>query len=385
MKNMEYVPLTSFRRPIDAVVMQHHSIAATPMPAHAVNKWDALREITTARKRLGLTDRDLTVLQALLSFHPGTALDDSAKLVVFPSNRSICERLNGMPCSTMRRHLARLIEAGLLLRRDSPNGKRYQRRLGNQAFGFDLSPLARRFAEFATLAESVQAEARQIAHLRETIRLMRRDLLALIEATGTTSAMVPFDQLATILRRQLDIPALEQIITRLKTLIDELRDAANIAPVAQMDTAETGTTDIQNEQHQQRSDKNTFESEKSGEQKDLAKAAPDVPLSLIASACPEVFSYAEHPVRHWHGFVTLVEKVRPMMGIATQVWLDAKQAMGVENAAVTLAAMLQRFGEIRSAGAYLRILTAKARDGGFSVRPMVMAALRREPGLGSQL
>ncbi|MDF3604713.1 plasmid replication protein RepC [Paracoccus sp. DMF-8] len=383
---MDYVPLTSFRRPIDAVVMQHHSIAATPMPAHAVNKWDALREITTARKRLGLTDRDLTVLQALLSFHPGTALDDPTKLVVFPSNRAICERLNGMPCSTMRRHLARLIDSGLLLRRDSPNGKRYQRRIGNEAFGFDLSPLARRFAEFATLAESVQAEARQIAHLRETIRLMRRDLLALIEATeASPAAMTQIDQLATILRRQLEIPALEQIITRLKLLIDELRHAANIAPVTAAKTAEMGTTDSQNEQHQQRSNNNPIESEKGCEQVDAANAEPDLPLSLIASACPEVFGYAQHPVRHWHGFVDLVEKVRPMMGIATQVWQDAKQVMGIENAAVTLAAMLQRFGEIRSAGAYLRILTAKARDGGFSVRPMVMAALRREPGMSSQL
>lgn len=45
-------------------------------------------------------------------------------MIVFPSNKAICARLNGTPCSKMRRHLSRLVEAGLLMRRDSPNGKR---------------------------------------------------------------------------------------------------------------------------------------------------------------------------------------------------------------------------------------------------------------------
>ncbi len=51
----------------------------------------------------------------------------------------------GMPASTLRRHLAVLVDAGLIVRRDSPNGKRYARknRAGaiELAFGFDLSPL----------------------------------------------------------------------------------------------------------------------------------------------------------------------------------------------------------------------------------------------------
>lgn len=388
---MDYLPLTSFRRPIDAVVMQHHSIAATPMPAHAVNKWDALREITTARKRLGLNDRDLGVLQALLSFHPGNMLDDPAKLVVFPSNQSICARLNGMPCSTMRRHLSRLIAVGLLLRRDSPNGKRYRRRFGNEAFGFDLSPLARRFAEFATLAESVQNELREIADLRDTIRLMRRDVLALIDgsavdAARATALRAQLDQLAIVLRRQLDLGALKQIIARLDPILYDLRQAAEmpmIDPVPMpSDTSRLSTTDIENEQHQQRSIKIPSESEQSIEQ---IPDSPGLPLSLIISACPEALSYAQDPVRHWRGFVDLIERIRPMMGIGMQVWQDAKQAMGVEVAAVALAAMLQRFKEIRSAGAYLRILSRKARQGDFSIAAMVMAVLRQQSAPSSQL
>lgn len=79
-------------------------------------------------------------------------------MVVFPSNKTVCERLNGMPCSTMRRlSPARLVEAGLLMRRDDPNGKRYVRKHGDErvTFGFDLCPLYCRAEEIARAAEAV--------------------------------------------------------------------------------------------------------------------------------------------------------------------------------------------------------------------------------------
>lgn len=57
--------------------------------------------------------------------------------------------------------------------------------------------------------------------------------------------------------------------------------------------------------------------------------------------------------------------------------------MGAEDAAATLAAMLERFTEIRSPGAYLRNLSAKAAMNAFSSGPMVLAIARR--GGSSQL
>ncbi len=82
------------------------------------------------------------MLHALLSFHQETALtlpqrdpkseseDNSAGagVVVFPSNRELSIRAHGMAPATLRRHLASLVEAGLIIRRDSPNGKRFARR-----------------------------------------------------------------------------------------------------------------------------------------------------------------------------------------------------------------------------------------------------------------
>ena len=146
------------RRSGERWMLSCSSIRASTNPASSpigVDKWEALRALGVARKRYGLSDRELSVLQALISFHPGRTLDPrGGPLVVYPSNRTICERLNGMPCSTMRRHLARLVAVGLIIRRDSPNGKRYSRRYAGEkiAFGFDLTPLAARFQEFSDAA-----------------------------------------------------------------------------------------------------------------------------------------------------------------------------------------------------------------------------------------
>lgn len=101
-------------------VVQQPEAAA---PGKPVSKWELLRELSKAQATFGISERDLTVLQGLLSFFPDDALGRNADMVIFPSNKAICERLNGMPCSTMRRHIARLVDAGLLMRRDSLMGR----------------------------------------------------------------------------------------------------------------------------------------------------------------------------------------------------------------------------------------------------------------------
>ncbi|MDF9789344.1 DNA-binding transcriptional ArsR family regulator [Methylorubrum extorquens] len=118
-----------------------------------VQKWTVLRDITEARAQLGLSSPSLAVLDALASFLPETALQigEGPGLVVFPSNRALGSRTRGMAESTIRRHLAALVEAGIVIRRDSPNGKRYCRRGAGgqvaQAYGFDLAPLVARASE----------------------------------------------------------------------------------------------------------------------------------------------------------------------------------------------------------------------------------------------
>ena len=74
-----------------------------------------------------------------------------------------------------------------LIRRDSPNGKRFARKgrggTIEMAFGFELSPLVARAEEFEAWAEDVQAEERALRLVRERITLCRRDIAKMI-ATG---------------------------------------------------------------------------------------------------------------------------------------------------------------------------------------------------------
>ncbi|MFM8748615.1 plasmid replication protein RepC, partial [Rhabdaerophilum sp.] len=94
-------------------------------PEKTVHKWKVFQAITEAKDKLGLPDRAIAVLSALLSFHQETALTAGDPLIVFPSNEKLCARAHGIAPATLRRHLAALVEAGIVIRRDSPNGKRY--------------------------------------------------------------------------------------------------------------------------------------------------------------------------------------------------------------------------------------------------------------------
>ena len=129
----------------------------------------------------------MAVLNALISFYPDTTLTGEDDLIVFPSNEQLCLRTHGMPASTLRRQLAALVDAGLIVRRDSPNGKRYARKgRGGEiklAFGFDLAPLVVRAEEFEGMAREIEAEIRAIKLAKERITLCRRDIAKMI-ATG---------------------------------------------------------------------------------------------------------------------------------------------------------------------------------------------------------
>ncbi|WP_262529767.1 plasmid replication protein RepC [Agrobacterium tumefaciens] len=112
-------------------------------------------------------------------------MSGGGELVVWPSNEQLMARANGMPATTLRRHLAVLVDCGLIIRRDSPNGKRFARkgRGGEveQAYGFDLSPIVARAEEFRDLAQAVQAEKKAFRVAKERLTLLRRDIVKMIE------------------------------------------------------------------------------------------------------------------------------------------------------------------------------------------------------------
>jgi replication initiation protein RepC len=399
---MEYTPISPFMRPISHAHLRMVERPKASVPGKPVNKWELLRELSKAQAAFGVSERDLTVLQGLLSFFPDDALGGNAEMVVFPSNKAICERLNGMPCSTMRRHIARLVDAGLLMRRDSPNGKRYVRKHGEErvAFGFDLSPLYCRSEEVARAAEAVREAENRVRRLREVVSLMRRDLAALAEfGEEILPGLGLWDQLrdkavltARALRRKLTLEELSAYRADLEAFLDHARNFVD-GP----ETEEMNTNAASFERHHHNTKKESIDLEPALEKGGAATGAPDVeadapvaeveeadtrrvpkiPLHLVIAGCPSLKTFYQGDIRHWHQLFDAACHVRPAMGISASAWEEAQRFMGPEQASIVVVAMLERFADIRSPGGYLRALTSKAAAGEFSCGPMVMALMSR--------
>lgn len=393
---MERLTATPFgQRAMTYSLIEHAKQADAPASVPHLNKWELFRTLCTARVGFGVTDRDLTVLNALLSFHQEANLSDNANLVVFPSNASLSERAHGMAESTLRRHLAALVNAGLILRHDSPNGKRYAARGAGgeitRAFGFDLRPLLVRASEINNTASEVRAAAEHLKRLREDVTLMKRDTLKLVlygQESGTDGPWEAFEAallgIHKQMRRNLPYDTLSELHAEIKALLSKVRHVF-------IKTEDMSGSDSNNERHYQNSNKDSYESElcrekdkggegrgKTIETKSAETELPSIPLGLVLKACPDIMPYAKDGLRHWHELVGTAAFVRGMMGISRDAWEQAQQIMGPEVAAVTVVAILQRIEEIKSPGGYLRALTRKAETDGFSPGPMIMALLRPE-------
>ncbi len=377
---MSYVSTTPFgQRPVTAGLIRSVRAAQATPALPQTNKWELFRQLCVARHAYGLTDRDLGVLNALLSFHPGAILGDNASLVVFPSNASLAQRAHGMAESTLRRHLAALVASGVILRQDSPNGKRYaQRDRGGDlviAYGFDLRPLLVRAVEIGHNAAEAQAAADRIKRLRAEITLMRRDAVKFAlygqedGLPGNWEAELAALMVQHgVLRRNLGLAELTAIRVELRGTLDR------ITAMLGHDTERMGGNDGQSERRIQTSITDSDDIEPCQE-KGQGSSQPQLPLALVVKACPDVLPYAQNEIRDWRDLIAVAAFVRGMMGISPQAWEVACRDMGPAVAAITVCCILQRVDQINSPGGYLRSLTEKAGAGSFSPGPMVMALL----------
>ncbi|MEH3062379.1 MAG: plasmid replication protein RepC [Methylobacterium radiotolerans] len=401
-------PTTPFgRRPLSLGMMAAQA-AAKACPDDAVgHKWRIFRDVTEAKDHLAVSDRALAVLSALLTFHPETALSPGTPLVVFPSNRELSLRSHGPSPATLRRALAQLVAAGLVIRRDSPNGKRYARRDGAgaiaRAFGFDLTPLVARAGEFAALARAVRAAARRRLLLREEIALHRRDLSKILALAAESGWHGPWAALADRFAACGGMPGRTAGEPHLHAAAEPLRalrrEVDKWLPSLANATEMVGTAS-HGERHHQNSDPDPAdESERCPRRGPAGAARSDVapapgqprplpapvpsslpsplPLPMVLEACPDVVLYAREGIRSWSDLAGAAEVVRPALGIGPDVWEAALAAMGRDHALAALSAILQRAESIGAPGAYLRDLTRKARSGRFSAWPMLFALWRQ--------
>src|SRR5580658_2065131 len=259
------------RRSLTLAHVATQAMAKARAPDKAVHKWQVFRAICTAKARVGVSERALAVLDALLSFHPETALGGDG-LIVFPSNQQLALRAHGMAPTTLRRHLAALVDCGLIIRRDSPNGKRFARKgrggTIEMAFGFDLGPLVARAEEFEGWSEEVRAEERALRLVRERITLCRRDIAKMI-ATGIEEGVptrrvgqgpASWEELHALFRglvegvsRTASREELEAAADALSVFADDILNLLG----NQIKTTNTSANESHNERHKQTSNPNS--------------------------------------------------------------------------------------------------------------------------------
>ncbi|OCJ09242.1 replication initiation protein RepC [Rhizobium sp. AC44/96] len=383
------------RRPISLALMRRQQATAEIKAGKSADKWKVMRDTSAAMEPLGLQSNSLAVLDALLSFYPENELRQDAQLIVFPSNVQLSLRAHSMPGSTLRRHLASLVEAGLIVRKDSANGKRFARKddAGDveSAFGFDLSPLLARAEELAALAQQVVAARAAFRKAKENLTICRRDVRKLITAAMEEGADGDWQAVEAIyialiarLPRAPSIDDVMRILDEMEMLKQEILNRLEI----QEKTENTSTNDAHIERHIQNSNTNFLNEIEPSSEKELgAKSSQMVrptseplkafPLGVVLKACPQVADYGPGgAIASWRDLMSAAVVVRSMLGISPSAYQDACEIMGPENAAATVACILERANMINSPGAYLRDLTRRTERGEFSLGPMIMALLK---------
>jgi replication initiation protein RepC len=424
------------RRPLSLGMLATQANASEIDPELSVDKWKLLRGVSEAREKLGISDRALVVLNALLTFYPQTELAEANGLVVFPSNAQLSQRAYGMAPATLRRHLNALVEAGLIFRKDSPNGKRFSRKArfsagdgagegadGREAFGFNISPLIARACKIEALAQQVREERYQLKMLKERVSLLRRDIDKLIELGSETLPDVDWQTKYALFRATVDALPRQASCEDLELAADGLECLhLEISKLLEnkLNSQNMSANESHNERHKQNSKTQStsdleprFRTKQGGPDADNTgpiervaagggesdgrrggdiPATPDlgvesgvpaekpIPLGLVLKACPDIANYAKGEISSWRDLMAAAVTARPVFDVSPSAYQEACEVLGQERAAIVIACILQRAEHITSAGGYLRVLTEKARAGEFSLWPMLLAQLRANGG-----
>jgi replication initiation protein RepC len=320
--------------------------------------------LRNAAPRLGLSASVISTLDAMLS----CLAPKRNHHTVFASNATLTFRRNGISDRTIRRHAATLQEIGLIVRRDSPNRKRFTKHNSHEGralrFGFDLSPLFDRLHEIASMAADVMREREQIDYLRAKIR------------TAANASLVanPNDDMALnifrVLRRKLSFQDCEQILSNLPISEVEAESADDPNP----DLATTMTaSDGQFVRHHHKSNKEHIDIASLAQKKETHLKNSDAPITIpeLLSACPEAAQFSLRKIETIHDVVAHARTLAPMIGITSQSYEAAHERLGALRAAATVWAIMQFHDKIKAVGAYFRSITTGSKSDEFSPEKLI--------------
>ena len=344
--------------------------------------------------------------------------EPGARPIVWPSAATQQEAL-GLSRAQVKALNRGLIEAGLISMKDSPNGKRYGRRDHKgritEAYGFDLSPLATRYAEFLRLAAEAKTERAERAQLRRRATIARNGITQILETVAEygfagedwTTLRHDSDRLARTLRRIETLEEMAFAVGRLERWQREARERLeNRLAEAQSAAAESSYTGPKGPEYQPHQytyktnddlNPDTVLAHKDcspdparaaadpdragGRNQDSARAGDNaaqmepvrtdsgtvmrLSIDELLILAPRLRLYLNTPRPVWRDIVDAADWLRGELGISRPLWGEACVAMGRECAAVAVALVSTRPAEHfrTSPGGYFHGMVAKAKAG----------------------
>jgi len=192
-----------------------------------IPKTRAIVAVKKVAAAIGLKSQDLLLLDTFGAVTQPQDWEQGRRPIVWASNHFLMEQ-TGFSLATLRRHVRRLCDVGVISMKDSPNGKRWGRRDADgvivEAYGFDLAPMAARAEEFEVLYEHLKAERALCASLRNAITITRRIIRAKIDKALETGMRGPWANLQKAFRELLDgLPARSERVGRLECYLDRIK------------------------------------------------------------------------------------------------------------------------------------------------------------------
>jgi Replication protein C C-terminal region./Replication protein C N-terminal domain. len=343
-----------------------------------------------AAASLGLSAvRDL--VDQLMAFSQAQDWQRGSRPIVWPSNAMLADRL-GVCQRHVRRLLARLIEAGIIVPMDSPEGRRWGRRDSSgrivEAYGFDLSPIADRHAEFVAIAEQADGERKARAGLRRRLTIARKAIQQLAE-TALEHDLADRNWrawLAEAYRAEANAKGDEGSLEALVAGASELErrreegEAALVKAlqnsVKESSAADSGVRPITTTTEPRADNSAT---RKEGPQENSrhgdARVLFGQPAALSdlqpPAATPRFVLRVSPPLQEqtftacptWADVVDGADRLRHQLGISRAAWIEACQELGRYQAATAVAVIAAKRDVIRSPGGYLRGMIARGRAG----------------------
>ena len=384
----------------------------------SIPKSRAIVAVKKVAAAIGLKSQDLLLLDTFGAVTQAQDWEEGRRPIVWASNHFLTEQ-TGFSLATLRRHVRRLCEVGVIAMKDSPNGKRWGRRDADgvivEAYGFDLAPLAARAEEFEDLHARLQAARAECAALRNAITVTRRTIRAKIEKALESGLRGPWHDLqetfsallGRLPSRSAGVGGLESFLDRIRTLLAsveqsfeaafdwpettdaECRSEHNVnemTPRSLEDETHILTTNEPNPVNSNRfetkhaagvaRERRTVEPVESPEQVDLdiawsthgRKRGSDIDIPMLMASCPHFAELARSTqgyLRDWNDVHRAAAALRPVVGISEDAWNVANKVLGPAVAAASIALILDKStnGEVKSPGGYLRGLVERAQVG----------------------